>query len=78
MTYDAEGREARRRELGRKTRAQLVAIHRQGAGCLMSRAELMRWSHEDLEIAILDGEFGPLPTVLLDIPEITQHPLNER
>lgn len=69
MTYDAQGREARRQELGRKTKAQLVAIHRAGSGCLMGRSELMRWSHEELEVAILDSEFGPLPQLVIDAGE---------
>lgn len=51
-------RKARSAELHRKTKRQLVLIHRQGAGCLMSQTELMRWTHEELENAILESEYG--------------------
>lgn len=62
MTTDPAGREQRRQELSHLTRRQLVRIHHQGAGCLMTQAELLRWNHEELETAILDAEFGPRPT----------------
>lgn len=61
MTYDAEGRQARKVALSRLTRRQLANIHLAGAGQLMPRTEVLRWTHEEIEAAILDAEFGPLP-----------------
>lgn len=52
-------RQERRQQLRAMGKNHLIRVHRAGAGCLMGPAELKRWTHEELENAILEGEYGP-------------------
>ncbi len=64
MTYPYAQREQRRAELMTQTKRTLILMHRNGSGCLMPTKELRGWTIEELVVAILDGEFGPLPSIL--------------
>ncbi|GIH29377.1 hypothetical protein Aph01nite_76870 [Acrocarpospora phusangensis] len=65
--YPHAEREARRGELWRLSKIQLVRTHHGGSGCLMPIAELRGWTREELVTAILDGEFGPRPSAPQEI-----------
>lgn len=60
-------REERQHVLSLMAKPRLVTIHRAGAGCLMSRDELMQWSRDELVAAILEAEYGPRPITVEDL-----------